>query len=151
MKTAHIIPQLLEQPVAKEDWAGLAKLTRESGVLVCADESVKSLDDAKKAVRLKAVNAMNIKFMKSGILEGEAIVHFARCKGIKLMIGAMMESALAITAAAHFTAGLGGFDFVDLDTTFFVKGPLSRSLVIDKRGRFDVSKAGSGIGLKVKI
>lgn len=151
LQTAGITPQLLEQPVPKNDWAGLARLTRESGVLVCADESVKSLDDAVKADRLKAVSAINIKFMKSGIIEGEAIARFARIRGFKLMIGAMMESTLAITASAHFTAGLGCFDFVDLDTTFFVKGALSRSPYLDPHGRFDLTKAGPGIGVCVRF
>ncbi len=32
------------------------------------------------------------------------------------MIGAMMESRLATSAAAHFVAGLGGFRYIDLDT-----------------------------------
>ncbi|MBF0122401.1 MAG: dipeptide epimerase [Candidatus Omnitrophica bacterium] len=151
LRSVHIVPQLLEQPVPRDDWEGLAELTRESGILVCADESVKSLEDARKAVGLQAVSAINIKFMKSGILEAEEIVRFARSHGIKLMMGAMMESALSITAAAHFTAGLGDFDFVDLDTTFFIKGPFSRTPVIDKRGYFDVSKETSGIGLKIKM
>ncbi|MBF0569456.1 MAG: dipeptide epimerase [Candidatus Omnitrophica bacterium] len=151
LKKAGIKPALLEQPVPKGDWDGLARLTRESGVLVCADESVKSLADAKKAARLKAVNAINIKFMKSGILEAIAIAKFAQSRKMKLMIGAMMESALSITAAAHFSAGLGCFDFIDLDTTFFIKGPLSVSPYLDRRGRFDLAKAGPGIGVSVGL
>jgi L-alanine-DL-glutamate epimerase-like enolase superfamily enzyme len=144
-----IVPSLLEQPVPRGDWDGLAQLTRESGVPVCADESVKSLADAVRAVKHRAVNVINIKFMKSGILEGAEIARLARAAGMRLMIGAMMESGLAITAAAHFAAGLGGFDFVDLDTTFFVKGPLSRSRYLDQGGRFEFAGAGPGIGVSV--
>ena len=142
-----IYPALLEQPVPRGDWDGLARLTRESGVPVCADESVRSLGEAVRAVKLGVVNAVNVKFMKSGILEGAEIARFARAHGLKLMIGAMMETALAITAAAHFAAGLACFGFIDLDTTFFVKGPWSRSPYLDNRGRFDVAEAGPGIGL----
>ena len=140
-------PALLEQPVPRGDWDGLARLTRESGVPVCADESVRSLGEAVRAVKLRVVNAINIKFMKSGILEGTEIARFARTHGLKLMIGAMMETALAITASAHFAAGLGCFDFIDLDTTYFLKGPWSRSPYLDRRGRFDVAEAGPGIGV----
>lgn len=148
LRKRGVIPALIEQPVPREDWEGLAKLTRESGVPVCADESVKSLADAVRAVKLRAVDVINIKFMKSGILEGAEIARLARAAGLRLMIGAMMESALAITAAAHFAAGFGGFDFVDLDTTFFVKGPLARSRYLDRGGRFDFKDAGPGIGVK---
>jgi L-alanine-DL-glutamate epimerase-like enolase superfamily enzyme len=144
-------PVLLEQPVPKHDWHGLATITRAlagSGTLVCADESVGSLEDARRAIDNGAVSAINVKFMKSGILEGAKIARLAGSHGIKLMLGAMMESALAITASAHFAAGLGCFDFMDLDTTFFIKGELARSPYLDSSGRFDLQRAGHGIGVE---
>jgi len=143
-------PVLLEQPVAKHDWDGLAAITAAlagSGTLVCADESVGSLADARRAIDCNAVSAINVKFMKSGILEGAAIARLAASQGIQLMLGAMMESALAITASAHFAAGLGCFDFLDIDTTFFLKGNLAHSPYLDDSGRFDLSHAGPGIGV----
>jgi L-Ala-D/L-Glu epimerase len=145
-------PVLLEQPVAKYDWDGLAAITAAlagSGTLVCADESVGSLADARRAIDSNAVSAINVKFMKSGILEGAEIARLAAAQGIRLMLGAMMESALAITASAHFAAGLGCFDFMDLDTTYFLKGDLAHSPYLDDSGRFDLSHAGHGIGVEV--
>ncbi len=149
LKAGGVLPLLLEQPVPRDDWDGLAAITHavKGGVLVCADESVKSLADVRRAIRMKAVSAVNIKLMKSGILEAEAIARAARAAGLELMIGAMMESSLAITAAAHLAAGLGGFRFVDLDTTYFLKGPLSRSPYLDGKGCFDLADAGPGIGV----
>ncbi|WP_224960493.1 enolase C-terminal domain-like protein [Geomonas subterranea] len=143
-------PLLLEQPVPKQDWEGLTAITAAlegTGTLVCADESVGSLAAARRAVETNAVSAINIKFMKSGILEGAEIARLAVANGKRLMLGAMMESALAITASAHFAAGLGCFDFIDLDTTFFLKGDLARSPYLDDSGRFDLTRAGSGIGV----
>ena len=143
-------PVLLEQPVPRDDWDGLAAITAAlagSGTLVCADESVGSLASARRAIDSNAVSAINIKFMKSGILEGAQIARLAAGQGMQLMLGAMMESALAITASAHFAAGLGCFDFLDLDTTFFLKGPLADSPYLDDSGRFDLSRAGDGIGV----
>lgn len=144
-------PLLLEQPVQKHDWDGLAAVTAAlagSGTLVCADESVGSLADARRAIDSNAVSAINIKFMKSGILEGAAIARLAGSQGMPLMLGAMLESALAITASAHFAAGLGCFDYLDLDTTFFIKGELARSPYLDDSGRFDLQHAGPGIGVE---
>jgi len=143
-------PVLLEQPVPKNDWKGLVAITAAlagSGTLVCADESVGSLADARRAIDNNAVSAINVKFMKSGILEGAAIARLAASQGIRLMLGAMMESALAITASAHFAAGLGCFDFLDLDTTFFLKGNLAHSPYLDDSGRFNLSHASHGIGV----
>ncbi|WP_224983157.1 enolase C-terminal domain-like protein [Geomonas agri] len=147
-------PVLLEQPVPKQDWDGLTEITAAlegSGTLVCADESVGSLAAARRAVETNAVSAINIKFMKSGILEGAEIARLAAANGKRLMLGAMMESALAITASAHFAAALGCFDFIDLDTTFFLKGDLSRSPYLDDSGRFDLTAAGSGIGVVLEL
>jgi L-alanine-DL-glutamate epimerase-like enolase superfamily enzyme len=144
-------PVLLEQPVPKDDWGGLAAITAAlagSGTLVCADESVGSLADARRAIDSNAVSAINIKFMKSGILEGAKIARFACLQGIRLMLGAMVESALSITAAAHFAAGLGCFDFIDLDTTFFIKGQRAHSPFLDDSGRFELKSAGPGIGIE---
>lgn len=145
-----ILPALLEQPVPKHDWEGLAAITAAlagSGTLVCADESVGSPADARRAIDSNAVSAINIKFMKSGILEGAQIARLACSHGIPLMLGAMVESALAITAAAHFAAGLGCFDFIDLDTTYFIKGELANSPYLDAGGGFDLRRAGQGIGV----
>lgn len=145
-----IRPVLLEQPVQKNDWDGLAAITAAlsgSATLVCADESVGSLADARRAIDNNAVSAINIKSMKSGFLEGADIARLAASQGIRLMLGAMMESALSITASAHFAAGLGCFDFMDLDTTFFLKGELAHSPYLDDSGRFDFSRAGHGIGV----
>ena len=70
-------------------------------------------------------------------------------EGVRLMLGAMMESALSISASAHFAAGLGCFDFLDMDTTFFLKGELADSPYLDDSGRFDLHRAGPGIGVEV--
>ncbi len=154
LKKYKIVPLLIEQPVPRHDWEGLSAVTRglrHSGVLVCADESVKSLADAARAVREKAVTAINVKAMKSGFIEGEAIARLARAAGMELMIGAMMESSLAITASAHMAAGMGCFKFIDLDTTYFLKGDLSRSPYLDGKGCFDLSRARAGIGVDVNL
>lgn len=147
LRRAGVRPRLVEQPVPCGDWEGLAKLTRESGVPICADESVRSLADAVTAVRAKAVNVVNLKLAKTGLWQSLEIARLVQASGLRLMIGAMMESALSITAAAHFAAGFGGIEFVDLDTTFFIRGPLSRSPYLDDQGRFDFSSAGPGIGV----
>lgn len=144
-------PALLEQPVRKEDWEGLRTITRElegSGILVCADESVGSIASARRAIDMNAVSAINIKFMKSGILDGAEIARLAVENGKRLMLGAMMESSLAITASAHFAAALGCIDFIDLDTTFFLSGEMGHSPYLDESGRFDLSTAGPGIGVE---
>ncbi len=151
LRSGKVHPLLIEQPVPRDDWEGLKKVTRLAGTLVCADESVGSLADAARAIRIKAVSAVNVKLMKSGILEGAAIARAARGAGMELMIGAMMESSLAITASAHVACGMGCFRFIDLDTTYFLRGPLARSPYLDSKGGFDLSAARAGIGVTPRL
>lgn len=146
---AGINPKLIEQPVARDDWEGLLKVSRESKVPVCADESVRSLADAHKVIKQKAAHVINIKVMKTGIWESREIAHLARLHGIKLMIGGMMETSLAMTASAHMAAGLGYFDYIDLDTPFFIKGAVSKNGCLNSQGIYDVSGVKRGIGIRI--
>ena len=142
-----IKPALIEQPVPKGDWEGLKKVTREGGVLVCADESAGSLEDAKRIIREKAAGAINIKFTKTGILEAYEIARLSKRHGMKLMIGTMMETPLAVTAAAHLAAGFGGFDFIDLDAPFFMEEQVTRGNFVTRSGVYDLRKVKMGIGV----
>ncbi len=147
LEKLRIHPVLIEQPVPKADWDGLAKITRESRVKVCADESAASLEDASKAIRTKAVDAINIKFMKTGILEAQKIVRLAVKNNIELMLGSMMESPLSAAAAAHFAGGSGAFNYIDLDTPFFIKGDILKQAHLKPNGVYELKKIKRGIGV----
>ncbi|MDE2028046.1 MAG: dipeptide epimerase [Candidatus Omnitrophica bacterium] len=147
LQKAGLVPDLIEQPVPKADWEGLQKVTRETKVCVCADESASSLADALRIIKARAAGAINIKLMKTGIVHAVEISRLARAAGIKLMIGGMMESNLAMTASAHLAAGLGCFDFIDLDTPFFIKGEVGRNPYLSSNGTYDLSMVKAGIGI----
>jgi L-alanine-DL-glutamate epimerase-like enolase superfamily enzyme len=87
---------------------------------VAADEGVATAEDAAAAVAVRAASVFNIKLMKAGVLEALKVVAIAREAGIGLMIGGNVESVLGMTASACLAAGLGGFEFADLDTPFFM-------------------------------
>jgi len=148
LRQSKIEPVLIEQPVAKDDWGGLKKVTRESKITVVADETVSSSADAKKLIKTKAANAINIKLMKFGVLEAFEIAKLARKAGMKLMIGQMMESELATIAAAHLASGFGGFDFVDLDAPFFIKEKIMSKSFVSRNGTYDLRKIKAGIGVE---
>lgn len=152
LKRLGVRPQLIEQPVAKADWEGLKKVTASTDIAVCADESAGSLTDVLRIIREKAANVINIKLMKFGLLQAREAASLARAAGLDLMIGGMMESPLAMTAAAHLASGMGGFKYVDLDTPFFIKpqvriGGLRQVSYLNSKGVYDLSKVKSGIGL----
>ncbi|OIO00458.1 MAG: hypothetical protein AUJ51_10330 [Elusimicrobia bacterium CG1_02_56_21] len=143
-----IRPRVLEQPVPKDDTDGLAYLSRRLPMPVCADESAYSLDDVYNLIRRKAVTAVNIKLTKLGFLRAREVWALARAAGIKLMMGEMLESELASAAAAHFSGGLGGFDFIDLDTPFFIKnGGMRGASFLSKDGIYSLDRVKTGIGV----
>ena len=120
LRRNDIEPALLEQPVARDDWEGLGKLARETGVPIAADESCQSPQDAARIAKGNLAQVINIKLSKCGVVQALDIAAIARSNGIGLMIGAMVETRLAIGFGAHFAAGLGGFDWIDLDTSLLL-------------------------------
>lgn len=107
---------LLEQPVVRDDLDSMAAIRRETGIPVAADESVRSLFDAQEVVDRKAADYINIKTMKTGVAEAKEIASFTKQAGLKLMIGGMVESRIAMGCSFSLVLGLGGFEILDLDT-----------------------------------
>ena len=107
---------LLEQPVVRDDLDSMAAIRRETGIPVAADESVRSLADAQEVVARGAADYVNIKIMKTGVIEAVEIADFTKASGLKLMIGGMLETRIAMGCSFSLVLGLGGFDVLDLDT-----------------------------------
>jgi L-Ala-D/L-Glu epimerase len=145
-----IRPLLLEQPVHKDDYAGLRYVTQHTTVPVAADESAYSAANVAHLIALGTVNVVNIKLMKSGFVEALDIAAVCRATHTQLMIGAMMESRLATSAAAHFVAGLGGFRFVDLDTPMLLAEDPFTGGYVQRGGVYDVSGVEHGLGIARK-
>jgi L-Ala-D/L-Glu epimerase len=120
LKTRGIVPALLEQWLPKDDLEGMRVLREESGWLVAADEAVNTAADVSRIADARAADVVNIKLMKAGIAAGLDVARAARERSLGLMIGGNIESILAMTVSACFAAGLGGFQFADLDTPLFL-------------------------------
>jgi len=70
--------RLFEQPVDPRDWLDFARMAGPSPVMICADESARTASDVLRLLHADALQAVNIKPMKSGVLEAIAIWHVAR-------------------------------------------------------------------------
>lgn len=149
LRSLGIEPALLEQPVAREDWDGLGRLAREARVPVAADESCRGPEDALRIVRDGLAEVINIKLVKSGVARALEIAAIARAGGLKLMIGGMVETRLAIGFSAHVAAGLGGFDWIDLDTPLLLAEDPVRGGARAEHATYvlDAGRAGHGGGL----
>ena len=94
--------ELVEQPLPAGMIAETRELRRHSPLPFYADEGVHRASDIPALAG--AYDGINIKLMKCGGL-GEALrmIAVARAHGLRVMIGCMIESSLAITAAAHLS------------------------------------------------
>ncbi|GAC1378042.1 MAG: dipeptide epimerase [Ktedonobacteraceae bacterium] len=145
-----IRPLLMEQPVHKDDYEGLRYVTQHTTVPIAADESAYSAANVAHLIAMGAVNVVNIQLMKSGFVEAMDIAAVCRATHTELMIGAMMESRLAISAAVHFVAGLGGFRFIDLDTPMLLAEDPFTGGYAQRGGVYDLSAVERGLGIERK-
>lgn len=143
-----IRPVLMEQPVHKDDYEGLRYVTEHTTVPVAADESATNAASVARLLKMGAANTINVKLMKAGIVEALDIAALCRATHTSLMIGAMIESRLAIAMSAHLAAGLGGFSLVDLDTPMLLAEDPFTGGYEQHGGTYDLSTVKSGLGIE---
>jgi L-alanine-DL-glutamate epimerase-like enolase superfamily enzyme len=103
--------ELVEQPVARGDLEGLRLVRERTSVPIIADESCVTPEDVARVAG--CVDGINIKLMKcGGLRRALEMIHAARAHHLRVMLGCMIESSIAITAAAHLAPLV---DYVDLD------------------------------------
>lgn len=103
--------ELVEQPLPKENNDDMIWLKERSALSLIADESVKSNRDI--PVLSDCFHGINIKLDKCGGLnEALQMIKTARALNLKVMLGCMIQTVIASTAAAHISPLV---DFADLD------------------------------------
>ena len=101
--------ELIEQPLPADDDEALIGL--QSPIPLCADESLHTVDDLDGLVDRYA--AINVKLDKTGgLTEALRLVRAARRKRLRVMVGCMVGSSLAMAPAVLLARCA---DFVDLD------------------------------------
>jgi L-Ala-D/L-Glu epimerase len=104
--------EFVEQPLPRGRESDLPAVHRASPLPIYADESVYTAADIPPIAG--SVDGVNLKLMKcGGLREALRIIHTARAHGLRVMMGCMSESSLAITAAAHLSPLA---DALDLDS-----------------------------------
>lgn len=121
IKQEHIDIDCIEQPIYRKNYLGLSDIAQTSDIPIMADESLFDVYDATLIGELGDVQWFNIKLMKSGGIYGALQIHqFAKAKGIQCMIGSMMESHIALTAAMHLAIAME-INKVDFDAPYMLK------------------------------
>jgi len=135
--------ELVEQPLAKDDWDGMKYLYQHSLLPLFADESCVAEKDIEKC--FEHFHGVNIKLTKcSGITPAKRMISKARELSMKVMLGSMNETAVGSAAIAHL-APLA--DYVDMDGTLLLNENVGEGFAIQN----DSVLFGEGNGIGVNI
>lgn len=120
--------ELVEQPLAKDNWEGMKVLYKESVLPLYADESCVFEQDVERCYH--HFHGINIKLTKcSGITPARRMITKAKELDMKVMIGCMNESTVGAAAIAHL---LPFIDQVDMDGPLLLEEDLATGITYQK-------------------
>jgi len=94
-----------EQPLPAEDWEGMIHLTKNSPIAIEADQTVRSVSDALRAIRLGAAHVINTSPQKvGGIHQAKQIADLCEAAGIPCIVSNVASSLINDAAAIHVIA-----------------------------------------------
>ncbi len=137
--------EFIEQPLEREDWAGMEKLRSECELPVIADESCLVEADVDRCAGL--FDGVNIKLCKAGgLTPARRMVGRARELGLGVMAGCMTESSVGISAIAQLLPQL---DFVDMDGAVLIAdgGDIARGVRLERGEAIFPAVNGNGVTL----
>ncbi len=108
--------EMVEQPMPKLLLDEAAWLRDRSPLPIMADEACQRLSDVRKLYG--AYDGINIKLMKcTGMREAREMITLAKALNMRIMMGCMTETSVAISAAAQFASQL---EWADLDGNWLI-------------------------------
>ncbi len=133
--------ELVEQPLAKDDWEGMKVLYEKSKLPLYADEACVFEQDVEKCQGY--FHGINIKLTKcSGITPARRMIIKARELKMDVMIGCMNESTIGSAAIAQLAPLL---DKLDMDGPLLLAEDTATGITYDYGKVFVSEKAGLGI------
>jgi O-succinylbenzoate synthase len=142
---------MIEQPLAYHDREDHAKLQKQLRTPVCLDESVRSAEDARKAIELGACRIINVKLGRvGGHAEAQRVEQTARERGVPVWCGGMLESGIG---RAHNIAmsTLAGFTLpgdVSASTRYWAEDIIEPPVTVTPQGTI-IALDAPGIGFNV--
>jgi L-alanine-DL-glutamate epimerase-like enolase superfamily enzyme len=120
--------EFIEQPMPSDMITETRWLRDRIDIPIVADEAVKTAADIPKLA--EAYDGINIKLMKAGgVQETLRMIHLAKVMNMKIMLGCMIESSIAIAAAAHLSPLV---DWADLDGNLLLREDPYRGAKVEK-------------------
>ena len=139
---------MIEQPLGWDDIVDHAALQRRLETALCLDESIRSADDARRALDLGACRVVNVKVGRVGGFSGALAVHdVCRARGVPVWCGGMLESGIGRLANVHLQT-LPGFTLpgdTSASARYFEEDLVDPPVVVSPAGQIAVPD-GPGIG-----
>ncbi|HEY5425308.1 MAG TPA: dipeptide epimerase [Candidatus Tumulicola sp.] len=134
--------EFCEQPVPAGHPEQLRAVRERVAIPIVTDEDSLVASDLPRLYG--CVDGVNVKLAKTGGIRGAlAMIHTARALGLKVMLGCMVESAIAATAAAHLSPLV---DWADIDGPFLTASDPFAGVTYD-RGKLILPSA-PGLGVR---
>ncbi|HZI18428.1 MAG TPA: o-succinylbenzoate synthase [Pyrinomonadaceae bacterium] len=143
---------MVEQPLAYDDMFDHAELQRQIRTAVCLDESVRSAEDARKALALGACRIVNVKLGRvGGHAEARRVEAVCRGRGVPVWCGGMLESGVG---RAHniAMATLEGFTLpgdVSASARYWAEDIIEPPVTVSPAGTIEAPE-GPGLGFRVR-
>ncbi len=137
--------EMIEQPLAKDNWEGMKQLYQESNIPLFADESCVFEQDVQRCQH--HFHGINIKLTKcSGLTPARRMIANGRELGLKIMMGSMNESSIGAAAVGNFLPQL---DYVDMDGPLLLSQDLATGIIFNN-GAVRLEGT-SGLGVHVHL
>ena len=145
--------QSFEQPLTASDFGGAARLIRDTGLDVMADESFSTADSLTSLINMRSCTAINARISKCGGL----VATLARCReakaaGLFVQIGCQVgESSLLSSAHLHLCAAFPAVRHAEgcFGTLLLAEDPASPMLRFGRGGKPPRIPSGPGLGIKI--
>ena len=129
--------ELVEQPVP--DLADLARVRRRLTIPIAADESVRSLDDARRLAALDAADAVVVKVQPLGGVR--AALELIEAAGVPAIVSSLYETSIGLAAGVALAAALPELPYAcGLGTGALLAGDVVAEPLVPRRGVLPVRR-----------
>jgi o-succinylbenzoate synthase len=141
--------ELVEQPVAADDLAGMARVRAAVRTPIAADESVGGPEQAAQVIAAGAADILVVKpMMAGGLRRARAIIAQARLAGLQTFVTTTIDTGVGVAAALHLAATLPTPLACGLATGTLLVGDLLFQPMIVRNGALHVPDQ-PGLGVRI--
>jgi o-succinylbenzoate synthase len=127
--------ELVEQPVAPGDLAGMAQVRGSVQAPIAADESVGGPEQAQRVIAAGAADVLVVKpMMAGGLRRAHSIIGLAQQAGLRTLVTTTIDAGVGVAAALHLAATLPMPLACGLATGTLLRGDLLVQPIVFRNG-----------------